>query len=174
MFLLAKESEKCYLAFSVRIVSTWGQYLPNSSRVSNAGWKVALMKLQIYPATVSLDLELRKVVFTIKGVHVVFLPRGCFYSKFRRIGLTSLLCMQSSLLTEDGIIDLKMYDRSKQRSQFDLQQNRTDGPFYISMTGNVCSVCISQVYKNNKNRDSLRNNTFYIDEREQAFWVICF
>lgn len=53
---------------------------------------------------------------------------------FRRIlGLTSLLCMQSSLLTEDGIIDLKMYDRSKQRSQFDLQQNRTDGPFYISM-----------------------------------------
>lgn len=53
---------------------------------------------------------------------------------FRRIlGLTSLLCMQSSLLTEDGIIDLKMYDRSKQRSPFDLQQNRTDGPFYISM-----------------------------------------
>lgn len=82
MFLLAKESEKCYLAFSVRIVSTSGQYLPNSSGVSNAGWKVALMKLQIYPATVSLDLELRKVVFTLKGVHVVFLPRDCFYSKF--------------------------------------------------------------------------------------------
>ena len=105
-----------------------GQYLPNSSGVWNAGWKVAVMRLQIYPSAVRWNLEFRKVVFTCEGATLFFFHGIVFILNFRCIfkhsyGLTSLLCIQSNLLTEYEITDPKNIGSIEGAFQFVTESN---------------------------------------------------